>query len=209
MVSESTEVLSAVEHLSGLIESLSNARAVKHAKQPHTEISVAINKAKVGAAFKRDSPAALAALEKVPPAQIAAWLSGEEKEFLADGKYAIARDMVEVTERAEGFAIAQFEGGKVFLKTEINKELYESAMVREVARRVQLMRKEKKLVESDRIAIRIETDEKELLSIIKRHTSEIASQVNAETIGFSHRSGGFSKEWEIDESKVKINIEKI
>lgn len=208
VVSESTEVLSALEHLSGLIESLTNARSAKHAKQPHTDISVAINKAKVGAAFKRDSPSALAALEKVPPAQIAAWLSGEEKEFSADGKYAIARDMVEITESAEGFAIAAFEGGKVFLKTEIKKELYEEAMVREVARRVQLMRKEKKLVESDRIAVHIETHEKELLSIIKRHTSEIASQVNAETIGFSHHSGGFSKEWEIDESLVKITIEK-
>lgn len=208
VVSESTEVLSAVEHLSGLIESLSNARSAKGAKQPRTEVSFAINKAKVGAAFKRDSPSALAALEKVPPAQIAAWISGEEKEFLAEGKYAITRDMVEVHEKADGFEISPFEGGKVFLKTEIKKELYEEAMVREVARRVQLMRKEKKLVESDRIAIRIETDEKELLAIIKRHTAKLAAQVNAETIGFSHHPGGFSKEWEIDEAKVRITIEK-
>ncbi len=101
LLSESTEVLSAVEHLSGLVESLSNVRAVKVAKQqPRTEVSVSINKAKVGAAFKRDSPAALAAIEKVPAEEIAKWISGEEKEYLAGGKFAIARDMVSLDEKA-------------------------------------------------------------------------------------------------------------
>ncbi|VVC01537.1 Isoleucine--tRNA ligase [uncultured archaeon] len=208
VVSESTEVLSSVEHLSSLIESLSNAKGVKIAKQPRTEVSVAINKAKVGEKFKRDSPAALAALAKVPPAEIAKWLSGEDREFLADGKFAIERPMVEVAESAEGFAISQFEGGRVFLKTSMGKALYEEAMVREVARRVQLMRKEKKLVESDKISLHIDTPEKELAAILKRHTNDLASQVNADTVGFSHHSGGFSKEWEIDECKVKITIEK-
>ncbi|HIH30920.1 TPA: isoleucine--tRNA ligase [Candidatus Micrarchaeota archaeon] len=208
VVSESTEVLSAVEHLSTLIESLSNARSAKAGKQPRTEHSVTINKSKVGAAFKKDSPAALVAIGSIPPSELAAWLSSEEKTILASGKFAVERDMVEVQEKSEGFAISQFEGGRVFLKTEIKKELYEEAMVREVARRVQIMRKERKLLEQDRIALHIETDGKELLSILKRHTSALASQVNAETVGFAHHAGGFSKEWEIDESCVRLSIEK-
>jgi len=63
----------------------------------------------------------------------------------------------------------------------------------EVARRVQLMRKEKKLVESDRIVLHVETEDKELASIIKKHTAELSSQVNAELVGFGHASG-FRKE---------------
>ena len=167
-----------------------------------------INKAKVGAAYKRESVEALAAIEKEKPEAIEKWLSGEEKEYLASGKRKIERDMVEIEETAEGFAVARFEGGKVYLKTEMKKELYEEAMVREIARRVQLMRKEKKLVESDRIVLHIETDDKELSAIAKKHTDSIASQVNAELVGFTHYTGGFRKEWEIDEAKITLTIEK-
>ena len=100
IVSESTEVLSAAEHLPSLIESLGNVRKVSVAKQPKSEFTVSINRSKVGAAFKKDSPLALAALEKESPEAIAAWLSGEEKEYLSDGKWAITREMVAVEEKA-------------------------------------------------------------------------------------------------------------
>ena len=80
---------------------------------------------------------------------------------------------MEIEEKAEGFALARFEGGKAYLKTEIKKELYEEAMVREVARRVQLMRKEKKLVESDRIGVDGEREDKELGGMIKKERREI------------------------------------
>ena len=178
------------------------------AKAPKSEFTSAINRSKVGAKFKRDSVSAVAALEKIPPADIAAWLSGDEKEMLLEGKFAIERDMISVEETAAGFAIAPFEGGKVYLKTEMKKELYDEAMVREVARRVQLMRKERKLVEADKILLHVETQDKELLAILKRHTSVLAGQVNAELVGFSVPSGGVSKEWEIADAAVKITIEK-
>ena len=210
VVSESTETLSAVEHLSSLVESLANVRSVKVTKKPSTSIAVEINKAKVGAKFKRESPAALEALSAAKPEELEKWLSGDgkEKEFLLGGKYSIERDMVSIAESAEGFAIAEFEGGKVYLKTKINKELYEEAMVREVARRVQLMRKDAKLVESDSISIYLKTEDKELLSIMNRHEKEIARQVNASAVHFTAHTGGLTKEWEIEESKISIAIEK-
>jgi isoleucyl-tRNA synthetase len=178
---------------------------VKITKQPRLRVSVKVNRAKVGAKFKRDSPAAIAALEKVPADEIAGWLSGEEKEFMA-GAFAVERDMVEVEEAAQGYAIAQFEGGRVFLKTEIKKELYEEAMVREVARRVQLMRKERGLVEADRIALHVHTDERELAAIVKKRAEELCSQVNAGALSFARHAG--AKEWEIGEAKVEISFEK-
>ncbi len=208
IVSESTEVLSSVEHLSGLIEALGNVRLVRAAKQPKTEIIVSINRSKVGAKFKRESPAAIKALEQVPPAEISAWISGGGKELVLADKFAIEPDMVSLEETSEGFAIAAFDGGKVYLKKEIRRELYEEAMVREVARRVQLMRKERKLVESDAISLHMQTDDKELASILRKHASELASQVNAQEVIFAKISGGFSKEWAIGEAEVSISFEK-
>ncbi|MCX8195018.1 MAG: isoleucine--tRNA ligase [Candidatus Micrarchaeota archaeon] len=209
IISDSTEVLSAVEHLSGLIGFLSNSKSVKIGKQPKVEISISINRAKVGEAFKKSSPAAIAAIEKAEKEKIAAWLSGEEKELVVEGGFAIQRGMVELHEKAEGFEVSYFDGGKVFLKTQIKKELYEEAMVREVARRVQIMRKEKRLVESDRIALYIESQDSELLGILKHHTGELSRQVNAESVDFSSHRSKHYKEWEIEEAKVKIAIEKI
>jgi isoleucyl-tRNA synthetase len=208
IVSESTEVLSAVEHLSQLIEPLANVRSVKVSKQPKTDITMKINRAKVGAKFKKESPAAQAALEKVAPVDIEKWLLGKEPLYVIPGEFAIERDMVELTETAEGFAIAPFEEGKAYLKTHINKELYAEAMVREVARRVQLMRKEKRLVETDRISLYIHTDEKELLELLKKNEKGLTEQVNAEKASFTHHTGGFHKEWEIGEAAVQIAIEK-
>jgi hypothetical protein len=207
IVSESTEVLSSIEHLSGLIELLSNVRSVKPSKQPKTSVEIAINKSKVGAAFKRESAEALSVLGKVPSSDIAAWLSGKEDSFKS-GKFQFAREMVEMKESAEGFAIASFEGGKIFLKTEMKKELYEEAMVRESARRVQIMRKEKKLVESDSIALHLHSEDKELMAIIKKHSDEIARQVNASSVGFSIPSHSAKKEWEIGEATLAVSIEK-
>ncbi|MCX8174917.1 MAG: isoleucine--tRNA ligase [Candidatus Micrarchaeota archaeon] len=206
--SDSTEVLSALEHLSSIVEELSNVRKVRIGNLPRSSIKVSINKSKVGAAFKGDSPQAIAAIEAVPAEEIEKWLSGKKADFLAGGKYLIRQEMVSVEEKAEGFAVERFEGGKVYLKTEIKRELYEEAMVREVARRVQLMRKEKRLVESDKIALHIETSDKELSGILKRHQQSLASQVNASAVAFTPHRASFAKEWEIGDSKVLLSIEK-
>jgi isoleucyl-tRNA synthetase len=207
IVSESTEVLSATEHLSGLIELLSNLRSAKPSKQPKTTVEIAINKSKVGAAFKRESAEALAVLGRVPSSEIALWLSGKEDAFKS-GKFSFTRDMVEMKESAEGYAIASFEEGKVFLKTDVKKELYEEAMVRESARRVQIMRKDKKLVESDSIALHLHSEDKELMAIIRKHSDEIARQVNASSVSFSIPAHSAKKEWEIGEAVLVVSIEK-
>ncbi|MCX8197853.1 MAG: isoleucine--tRNA ligase [Candidatus Micrarchaeota archaeon] len=207
VVSDSTEILSAVEHLSATIEALSNVKSVRISRQPKTEFLVQINKAKVGEAFKKESPQAIAAIESMPAEKLAEWLASGGKGLLAGGKYPITPEMVKVEAKAEGFSTAEFEGGRVYLKTEMKKELFEEAMVREVARRVQIMRKEQKLVESDKISLHIQLEDKELLSILKRREKELASQVNAELVGFG-RSEGFAKDWEIGESQVRISIQK-
>ena len=50
--------------------------------------------------------------------------------------------------------------------------------------------------------------DKELLEILKKHDEELSGQVNAEKVSFTRHTGGFHKEWEIDEAAVQIAIEK-
>lgn len=99
----------------------------------------------------------------------------------------------------------EFSDGKVYLDTEIDEELYEEAIVNEVKRRIQMLRKEEELVEKDSIAVLIGV-EKELEAILQKNIDRISKEVNAGSIKFE--TGKKAKEFDIDGRMVKIEIRK-
>jgi len=204
---QSTEINSAVKDLSEIICLLSNVNTIKTDKDIKTKISIVINQSKVGEAFKQETPAVMEALKKLEPEEVASWFSSEKSEIELEG-FKIKKDMINLIEDAPDYSIVYFEGGKAILKTKINEKLYEKAMIREISRRIQMMRKEMKLVETDKIFVGLEIKDNELLNIAKKNSDEISKQVNAEKIEFKNLHAGLSKEWEIEDSKIVISIEK-
>jgi len=210
IVCSETEISNAAERLSGIIEAMCNLHKIKIAQKIESSYSLVVNKAKVGAKFKQESAAAYEAIGKLSAADVQKWLSegaGKGEKLLADGKYEVEREMVSVVESAKDRAIAPFDGGKVYLKTKISEELYAQAMVREAARRVQLLRKEMKLVENDKIHLWVEAD-KELEKILHAQKPSLMVDVNAKEITFGRHKSGVHKEFEIEESKLRICVEK-
>ncbi|MCX8196901.1 MAG: isoleucine--tRNA ligase [Candidatus Micrarchaeota archaeon] len=211
IVSSSTEVLSAIEHTSEIIKGLGNIRkitAVEADRQPKTSIQVSFNKTKIGAKFKKETSLVLSLLEKADAKELADWFATQSKPFLLGGKFEIEKEMLEIHETAAGFSIARFDGGVLYLDTKIKKHLYEEAMVREVARRIQLMRKQAQLVETDKIMLYLQVGDKELESILRAHIGQLSKQVNAVEILFQSKRTQFSKEWEIQDTKISISLEK-
>lgn len=208
IASELTEVLSGIEHISAIIESLGNVKSVKIGKEPKTTVQVNLNRSKIGAKFKKDTATVIAALEKLPYKELSDWVANPKKPLIIDGKFEIEKEMLTVEESAEGFSIGYFEGGKVYLNTHIKKELFEEAMTREVARRVQLMRKQANLIESQKIILYIDTQDKELREILHKHAAKLAKQVNAISVNFEPKKAEFSKEWEIEDFNLVISFEK-
>ena len=108
---------------------------------------------------------------------------------------------------SEKFAVGETENGKVYIDREISEELYEEAIVKEVLRRIQHMRKEMGLVEKDIVEIRMD-GESEIVSIVKKNCEGIKKRARAERVEF----GPFKeegKEWEIDGKRLEILIKKL
>ena len=78
-------------------------------------------------------------------------------------------------------------------------------MTNEIKRRIQMLRKDATLVESDQIKVFVNT-EKEVESILKRHEKDLSGEVNAVSIEYGPADG--TKEYKIDGRLVKIAIKK-
>jgi len=90
-----------------------------------------------------------------------------------------------------------FETGSVYLDTNI---IMEEALLREVVRRVQSMRKNAGLVVTDKISLKISTTE------IKQFEDQLKKEVGAKSIEFVDNNG---EVLEFDEKKIKIKIKKV
>jgi len=95
--------------------------------------------------------------------------------------------------------------GVLFLKTKLDKSLIAEGTANELRRRVQIMRKEAKLVEKDRIIVYISASE-EFEKLISSHVDSLKKETNAAEVVFK-KGGKPQKTWEIDEEKVTLGIE--
>ena len=98
-----------------------------------------------------------------------------------------------------------FSAGAIHLEKKMDQELYEEGIMNEVKRRIQIMRKDAMLVESDKIIL-VVSAEKELESILERGKAPLMEIVNAASLSFAVEKT--MNEFEIDGRLVKIVIRK-
>jgi len=211
VATQSTEARAAVERLSSVIEVLSNVKKVRLEEKAPMTVSFKVNKNRVGAAFKQKAQGIIEKLEAMQP--------GELRERLAEGKFEleyenykfpITPEMVEFTETPpEGYAFSSTPQCAVLVKTAVNEKLYAEALRREVARRIQMMRKELGLIERDLIEVNVVAP-KEFLEIIETQKEALVREVHASKIMLSteKRLSGTEKKWQIEEDEVEIIIKK-
>jgi isoleucyl-tRNA synthetase len=201
----STEASNAVERLATVIEGMCNVEKIALDAKLSPKIEIRPNRAKIGAAYKAESAKALSEIEGADAGAVAKALS-ENGKFVS-GKFEFTSDMVGVEETLEGFALGGFDAGRILLDVRMDEKLLAAAMVREVARRIQLMRKEMGLVEADNIEVEFECKDSELAKIVEKHRKELAEEVNAKKVSEGAAKGG--KDWEIEEWKIRIIVKKV
>ncbi len=206
--SSSTEVKNAAERLSDLIAALCNVRHARLAP-PQSKFDVSLDKTKIGAKFKGDSPAVLAALAKLAPEQILEGLRGPQP-WKVENKWEIEPAMASVSETAEGYALAPFDSGTVYVCSVMDDALYSEGLGREIGRRMQMMRKEMGLSPGQPVDVWL-AGAKELLSAAEKQMATLQSTVSAKTIHLKGHSpaDALVKEWEIEEMKLKIAMAKL
>jgi hypothetical protein len=93
----------------------------------------------------------------------------------------------------------------IFISSEFDRDLYLEGLAREIIRRIQSMRKDLNLDYTDKIFLDIQGD-KDLLEAYKNYKNSIEESTLSK---FKDNLKGYTKEWEIDELKLKITIAKM
>jgi len=98
-----------------------------------------------------------------------------------------------------------FENGEICF----GDVLKEQALLRELLRNIQIMRKKKKLLVTEKISLFLGTDRK-TEALMKKNGKKIMSGVGASKIEFSVPKGKEVKgELEFDKKKIKVYFEKV
>ncbi|MBI3626946.1 class I tRNA ligase family protein [Candidatus Uhrbacteria bacterium] len=95
---------------------------------------------------------------------------------------------------------------QVGLNVELTDELKEEGLVREIVRGINGLRKAQNLTIQDRVSLKVSSQEKSLLDVIKKYQSEISASVLADKIELADSAGG--EALEINDFTLNCEIRK-
>lgn len=171
---------------------------------------IEFDRKKIGPKAKQDMGKLLSKFESTPPQQIV-------EELLKKGTYSFDLDgnnlvldkedfVIDFVEQNQ-YAMARHESLIVFISTLRNREMMARGMVRDIARRLQVLRKERGYNPTDILeaAYVLDLDE-ESLEMIKEKQQELAFLVRVKRVDFSDKANAY-KEDDIDGQKIRISVE--
>ena len=138
-------------------------------------------------------------------------------EVTQNGQYTIHFDDQDITlveeeilfekDVPENLVSCDFEGGSVYVDTEVTPEIYSEAMSRELIRRIQDMRKDMDLNVEANIQVIVECSE-DFKEAVLPHQDYISNEVRTAKLEFDNISSdeGYTKDWKIEEEQLKIFI---
>jgi len=171
---------------------------------------IELDRKKIGPKAKQDMDELLSKFGDTKPSQIVDELLKKGSYSFDLGKNKITLDkedfVIDFTEQ-EQYAMARHESLVVFISTSRNKEMMARGMVRDIARRLQVLRKERGYNPTDILdaAYVLDLDE-ESLEMIKEKQQELAFLVRVKRVDFSDKAKAY-KEDDIDGQKIRISVE--
>ena len=131
--------------------------------------------------------------------------SGALKFDVDDTEVVLTKDDLLIdTAQIPGFVSEQDKNITVVLDTNLTPELKKEGLLREVASKIQTMRKEADFQLTDHIIIYAEGNE-EMEALLTEHAEEVKSYVLADSI-VTGSMDGYSKEWSINGHKVTLGV---
>lgn len=202
--------------LASLVEALTNVKRAEIVSTPErfpARLALRPDPGKLGAAYRAEAPIVIAALRAVTGRRAwKAWLRGSGLSLKAAAKeYSVSWDQFGLeVEPAEGFAAIAEEGLVVALETKRDRQLIAEGLLRDVARRIQALRKERgydpaAVLERAMVA---GLDE-EALSMLRPLADRLAFLVRAKRVEFLRQRTEEAKwkEEEVEEQRLYIAIE--
>ncbi|MCD6279899.1 isoleucine--tRNA ligase [Candidatus Micrarchaeota archaeon] len=211
IVSDDTEVENTVDKLRMLLKNMTNCENINFTRDFITDYTVFVDEDVITHEFGDQATHIIELIKKSNPADLQRQLelSGVIK---IDG-FDIDKG-VKVNEDAGEYIGMWMQHAKIYIKKKLTEELELKGLLREVIRRIQIMRKKNRLIETDRIELEIFA-EKKLKKAITEHKGQLMSKVGADKVRLitaKDLEDGRVKEpkesWEIEGMKLGINIRK-
>jgi len=171
---------------------------------------IEFDRKKIGPKAKQDMGKLLSKFETTPPRQIIDDLlkKGSHAFDLGGNNLVLDKEdfVIDFSEQ-EGYAMARHESLIVFISTSRNREMMARGMIRDVARRLQVLRKERGYNPTDVLEAAYVLDlDAESLEMIKEKQGDLAFLVRVKRIEFSNKAKVY-KEDDIDGQKIRISVE--
>jgi isoleucyl-tRNA synthetase len=201
IVIDSTEdkIIDAVRVLEDVLLNSANAKRLSF-KKINLDIEFKVNYKELGKVFGQET-SKVAELISSKKDEIIKHLKKDEAEFKFHG-HELKKSFFEIQVLPpHGFAMGEFKGGFVFVDTAQSNVLESEGFVREVTRRVQMLRKSMNLNKQDRIELIIEAHDKELRLYLGKEEDFISSKVGASSLEIVESSDSDFKD--VLEDKVK------
>jgi isoleucyl-tRNA synthetase len=149
----------------------------------------------LGPRFGRRMPQVAAAIEALDPVHVAGVMAdgGEVGIDIAGDEHTIGPDEVSLAlQPLEGYEVEAEAGHAVALQLELDDDLRQEGLAREIVHAIQNARKQAGLEITDRIQLSLGGDE-ELMAAAKAHESYLAGEVLATTVAYDAAEGGTVK----------------
>jgi len=169
-----------------------------------------LDRKKIGPKVKQRMNAFMAKFSSTNPQEIVSDLlkNGTYTFDLDDAKITLdSEDFVVSFDAKDGYAFAQRDSFIVFISTARNREMMARGLVKDLARRLQTLRKERGYNPTDvlQTASILELDD-ESLEMVKEKSQELAFLVRVKQIDFDGKSSNY-KDDDIDGQKIRIAID--
>lgn len=171
---------------------------------------IELERKRIGPKAKQHMGKLVAAFNETNPEEITSSLQKDGKcSFDIDGEEISLDedDFIIDFDASENFAAAKRDTYTVLISTSRNKEMMTKGLVKDIARRLQTLRKERGYTPTDVLGVAsiLELDE-ESLEMIKERTEELAFLVRVKQVNFTKSCKEY-KDDDIDGQKIKISVE--
>jgi isoleucyl-tRNA synthetase len=180
-----------------------------------TQLTVKPNFKSLGPRYKTKMKQLVAALQKVDAAKLRDDLeTGKAFVKVGKDKLELVPGDVEFEEStADHLSFSDSKVGKVFVDVTRTRELEAEGLVRDVTRRVQVMRKELDLKVEQSVDLLLQFSEREAMELTMMNEEYLANETRAENLELvgpeakpKWKSFKFVKEWEIDDLTLKVGM---
>ena len=171
---------------------------------------IELERKQIGPKVKQHMGALVKKFSETDPAEIVSSLSQSDSfTFDIDGNKIVLdkADFIVDFDAKEGYAVSKRDELVVFISTTRNREMMARGLVKDLARRLQTLRKERGYNPTDilNIASVLELDE-EQLEMVKEKTQDLAFLVRVKQVDFTESCKEY-KDDDIDGQKIRISVE--